>query len=1484
MEHTLASAHEHLTTLRSLETQAAGAKDYDEAAKVAQTNAQLKELLDTVENHVSREKQLAAAHDYDCAEQALRDAEESASALDRFVQELRTQFTTLPTSARPAGASATMPPPPASATMPPPSTAAVIAEPSGDAPLACSAPLRAHVEIGRMSKARCPAHPAHSDLLHLMSSCLSASLGCQNTEKNSHSLYEVFLTLAPADGSGAPYNAEVFSALVQREGREGRPSFGLCVLRNYQHFEWLDGNLRSNSVFSSAMSAAGVRLPSDDRPRRLSDPTSWLAGRPDADARGVALAGYLRQLLALLCSPSAPAGPVAVLVKLFFSNDELFRPVRAALKHNFFRSAPDVLAEALQKTAREGAPPSEAACGVCLMHEHNVLPDVDQWIHVAASRAALTPLAKELSTGEETAERLRSAVSARAAEAARVRALFDEHARTAAEHIEATGGLKVRLDGLRAHAAALEQRQAEAAAVLYQPSGEHDDEARSLGEDLAAREAAHAALRSAHGLVSQVAAESLAACEREAAEAALYAGGTATVDELVLWLSLAQPFPQQGAAWASAPHVAAVQTERAALLTRAIALRRACREHGRQLTAQRGEATALRTRTTEEAARLATLGDCVSGARAMCTETNQLRERERTARAKKLRAVAAHVDASEAALQRLTAAATARGDGAVHLARVEGGGVGEQELVEACSVRQTRSDERRKAREARTRTEKERSEQQRSEAALLFFDQPQEAAAREAETEAHAVSRRSHTDALELCERRHTLVTSERAELARLHAAATEDEAQLRTPAPPHPADGASTGVAALPKTDARGSSHKGEVDTELEALRARLRATEASVGALLPTVRAELQALEKARAAAGTQLGRLEGLRAALAREDEKHAAESAIMADETAAMADGAALLEEKQRSITDALEADTAATATQKSTAQALVAVLAQVLEDACDARDAAAQARGGERAQSTAAAHKRRERQEKRQREIREWHTALEESSGLERRCALLPLATAREADAEGAAEMVALVQRHAAAAEEARASVELAVHEVEERRAAASAGFEAARGRDLKAEAQACDRQRRKQPAGGLFSGALQRETTAAAAFWDGVEAQRATHTELHAALLVAVAEAVSAVERLGARLAAQEAHLRNEAAAIEAARQEGASERARLGDEAEVADAIEREEARRAAELTGELSHTLDEVNGHAAACETLQARLEAARAGAAARDALLPSLDPKAASASLVTQSMEWRRASARLEAITGAAADGDASQARLLLTEASTLRARVATELQGGEAVRASCVSAMKQLAEWASQLDGARSELASCLEGTRSQSAWLASTCERTTDWFKLWRGAPIAEGLTDELSTRGRLRGIAEEIAKQCQALEAQLNGMAEQLEAQPAVGTLVHPIEQLLAFAANDFGPSATAFDSLAEKTECALRERLSSLGLLASSSEMEQPQASDSPTTAALESAPTADAERQLDVAELRRMEDAAVARQDYDEAERIAILLGPMR
>ena len=209
-----------------------------------------------------------------------------------------------------------------------------------------------------------------------------AVLGWSKVEKNPNTQYELLLTLAPRDGAFH----RVFSDLHE----SGR--FGLRVLRHYDHLEWLDKRLRADERFRKRMEAHSIWLPREGRPRRATDPSSWFTARPDAGARAPALVNYLQALIDHVFTTPDDSCDRAILFKAFFSPDALFRPVRAALKHQPSFNYLTQPSHRLLQEALDSLPPHEpvdaydASCGPRLRLEHLMYPSVAAWVQASSTR------------------------------------------------------------------------------------------------------------------------------------------------------------------------------------------------------------------------------------------------------------------------------------------------------------------------------------------------------------------------------------------------------------------------------------------------------------------------------------------------------------------------------------------------------------------------------------------------------------------------------------------------------------------------------------------------------------------------------------------------------------------------------------------------------------------------------------------------------------------------------------------------------------------------------------------------------------------------------------------------------------------------------------------------------------------------------------------------------------------------------------------
>eukprot|EP00966_Prymnesium_polylepis_P125258 2896590-Prymnesium_polylepis.1 len=251
------------------------------------------------------------------------------------------------------------------------------------------------------------------------------------------------------------------------------------------------------------MAARGISLPLEGRPRRPKDPASWFTTRPDAGARAPALRDYLQALIDHVLMPPDDCCDRALLFKVFFSPDGLFRPVRAALKHQpslsyltqpFYRLLDDALQQCEGRPGGAAADGHfEAACGPRLRQEHVLYPKLDTWVQLAADRRAQPGIRAELDGSEEATrelaeqrdrrEREREALELRVAESIAQRGEGTRLAREAER----------RLRVLRVWAEQLASVQEGATHLLFLPNGPRDGETDTLEASLSALEARHQA-------------------------------------------------------------------------------------------------------------------------------------------------------------------------------------------------------------------------------------------------------------------------------------------------------------------------------------------------------------------------------------------------------------------------------------------------------------------------------------------------------------------------------------------------------------------------------------------------------------------------------------------------------------------------------------------------------------------------------------------------------------------------------------------------------------------------------------------------------------------------------------------------------------------------------------------------------------------------------------------------------------------------------
>ena len=338
MDATVSLARELLQALQLAEDRAVAQKNWSAAQEHGDAQKALAADVASLESLAADEKHLVDARDYNGAALAFEAVAKQVTVVRLHVERINEVHPTVANEPAAPPSSATVLP----GTVSPPDTVpvaqphvresqAVLAVPlvpmahpvEAGSLIPCASDLCAHVAVGRSLKVRefplprpqasLPQDRASVDTPRESDAAMPrARLACkqltappllhaQNREKNSHTLYEVLLTVSPL-GDTSPYESAVFEAFGQRDA----DAYGLRVLRNYPHFEWLDTQLRKDAELSARLVSNDVQLPSENRPRRLSDPGSWAQSRPDATERGKALCAYLQSLLDLFSSSEAP--------------------------------------------------------------------------------------------------------------------------------------------------------------------------------------------------------------------------------------------------------------------------------------------------------------------------------------------------------------------------------------------------------------------------------------------------------------------------------------------------------------------------------------------------------------------------------------------------------------------------------------------------------------------------------------------------------------------------------------------------------------------------------------------------------------------------------------------------------------------------------------------------------------------------------------------------------------------------------------------------------------------------------------------------------------------------------------------------------------------------------------------------------------------------------------------------------------------------
>ena len=989
-------------------------------------------------------------------------------------------------------------------------------------------------ELGLLEPGRCIYPFEFGNTLHVSTTIVRYGKG----EKNSHTLYDVVLTVSPQtarpdsrtqDSQPVPL-AAVESASLFEALRPGGHFYGLRVQRNYNHFEWLDKYLRAvDPKLSARLAALEIALPVEQRPRRLWDMSSWLSRRPDAGVRAEGLSAYLQALHhQVFCAQGDAARwtkderqACSLLLKVWFSPDALFRPVRAALKHNVLYDARGALLEALARLPVASADEFEPSCGACLVAEHALHPDLRAWAWLAADKAALRAIGVELQQAERESARLEAARAGRSADAEQLRRLLDERApqlRARGATTAACATELAQLAGWAQRLAAMQQGAAEE--VLYLPNMQGDATAAQLDTKLMRLSAEYAVGVATHEGTAAFCAAALQRATDARDALARQLGGNRDVAELRLWLALerpsvgwaeqlalvtteatpssqqrlpplsaaaaagdaAAPGPPEPAEPAEPAGAAATQTQtqtlgvarlrrlqlsKSELRARLGAARGAARQQLSQAEAQLRRLRELDARVGHERAALGDEEARAFEARRLVAELRLHRSRENESRAAKLSRVGDDLGAREAQLARIVSACGARATRAAE--RLERQAQGRAALQPMATAHSSRLADRRRrvgAVRDRVRVEAERNARQRATSRILFFEREKSEAARgeEARLGREAEERFGHS-----MDDVATLAAQAEADdeaLARDAAAAAAERALLEQGNPRLALEVNSSGASAVPRADGRPASpYDGHVDDEVVGLRRRRSALDGVLAELRATARQEAAEAEKLAHESRGHRRRADELRGAMEEEQRLMAEERRLAAEEEALLEEGAALVSDKTDGVTAELERGVAA----------LGDAVAEVRARAPWADEAGTALAQRQRLEATRAelrrgwaadAASRRARQAARLEREREWLHQVRSTAGLPHLPERADPAEQRSVDALSCELLRGQCAEQRAAIDAERAASAAASAECAARAGASAALVAMLRGRDLDAEMAAVDQQRKVAGGGG----------------------------------------------------------------------------------------------------------------------------------------------------------------------------------------------------------------------------------------------------------------------------------------------------------------------------------------------------------------------------------------------------------------------------------
>ena len=1215
----------------------------------------------------------------------------------------------------------------------------------------------------------------------------AAVLRRQKFEGDGKTCYDLAITLLPAD----PTKAATF-----REDMLHSAGFQQRRWRKWVHFSWLDYYIRASrmaGVYRQAQSE-GLQLPKG--PGTFTAPSTWLAWSRSVDSED-----RQEQLLAYLCGMlQHPQLRDSLLLKIFLAPDEVFRPLRAAVKGSTYalQSVEDVI----DRSARNHHHLAR------FLEEAGAFPSLREWLQLQMEREYAAALRHDLAAAA-TERSFTSEVTNRPESIHAMLTWATAALETQRERISSLQALLADAEARVDFARGLTSMQRESEQVLFLPNVARDHEAQASAEALEELRGAHQ-----HDMGEYESAVNFqAACRREIETEQnvlkRQTGQTSKAAKMMQWLMFQETWELTPERCTQLSHNACEELK-AFVDTKA----RLSQEliHSNELA--RGALTALNAEAVElhtlrpllgvlhddgtsqpehhelgaepphsplclpvaldaEASLLEQLGA------ALKTES-ELRVEEAQARTRKLDAVEEDLAAREALVASLEDAHKHR------VARREERAAAHAEAKREHPLRMRDARDRQKLRRSRIEKrimrceleERRLAQQQAEEAKILHFQRAKEAASREADAAAIAVEELSqkHTWVVKRIESMEAAVSQLRAED---EAQCTDGRARLAEGNPRVKEEGGGTGAAApvLSSTPAAAgeaaAAHAGEADPDMASCARRRAAVDTEISRLSDELCQEENRAPSEVQAAEQTLSLLREVRESHEVEMVSAAEEKALVEREAAALRGDAALLRTKEAMLNKLLEERIATEQDMLDAADLLhqeVQSRDAALAHRCDQADSRENARKG----WAADADRRRTRSEARSRSAAGWIERLGRSRGLG---FVAPEQDSHESDASSDARASAKVQ---GGVQQQRRQL----REAQQHGSAARKAVEAAQAaaRERLAALRAARLEKRLEKAFSAEDERFRPERTGAPeekAFWDGVAERRAVALRLQGAQETSLAKLTDSL------LSRQTGELEKEAkrqgpdgelAAIDGlAAVFEAEERAR-DDERAVRARVATMLDERVAQLREEVHRADRQLDALAQGCIGLREDSVRRQAEWRRRGDELPSVaQARSTGGTAVSKARYFNSIASEMRSIGSRASSLGSAPTQ---SAARSLKSSFEHEKYGGRSFSTATLSRYQSLGRRASQLAAAASDARSAGREVQGLEQELHALCDQTGSWFARWNGEDVVSSVLRsqrrDLTSKGQGVDVTtREVRKLLSDEEATLNRLVRDLREREA---------------------------------------------------------------------------------------------------------------